>query len=565
MIKIRFLSSMAKIYSDKIYGTELEKVCGLKNETISFQMAYWSDEEAEAFLLKVESDLPSDLISIYKLGQVPLFYAGKNKMRDGFDRIDSCFCPDPLYHRKTVETISVDYTWSPYYFEEDERNMLYALPHTFQSLFFSINEHEIAIPQGEYHICIKLISRDNGEIITSSDFEIEIENAMVEALAPIYTNWFYEDCLADLYQVPMYSERHFMIMRSFIHKAVEMGMNMILMPAFTPLLDTMIGRNRRNTQLVLIEIKNGHYEFDFSLLIQFIEMCREEGIRYFEHSHLFSQWGARHCPAIYANVNGSMKQIVGWDTAADNPKYRTFLSQYIKELEKLLVGMKLKKKVFFHISDEPQEKDIESYEKAHLILKEIEPDMQVIDAMSCYHFYELGLVDIPIVEITSPDLIMFKQNCTHFWVYYTGGAAAKGYTNRLLNNSGACCRSLGLMMYEAGAEGFLHWGYNYYYDRLSCGLFNPFQNPNGYDATSGSSYIVYPDTDGTAVPSQRMKLMKEAFTDYRALKTLEKKIGREALIHKLNKQYGELTFNTLLTENEILELRSSINKELSMT
>ena len=119
MIKTRFLSSMAKIYSDKIYGTELEKVCGLKNETISFQMAYWSDEEAEAFLLKVESDVPSDLISIYKLGQVPLFYAGKNKMRDGFDRMDSCFCPDPLYHRKTVETISVDYTWSPYYFEED--------------------------------------------------------------------------------------------------------------------------------------------------------------------------------------------------------------------------------------------------------------------------------------------------------------------------------------------------------------------------------------------------------------------------------------------------------------
>ena len=39
MIKTRFLSSMAKIYSDKIYGTELEKVCGLKNETISFQMA----------------------------------------------------------------------------------------------------------------------------------------------------------------------------------------------------------------------------------------------------------------------------------------------------------------------------------------------------------------------------------------------------------------------------------------------------------------------------------------------------------------------------------------------
>ena len=114
-------------------------------------------------------------------------------MRDGFDRMDSCFCPDPLYHRKTVETISVDYTWSPYYFEEDERNMLYALPHTFQSLFFSINEHEIAVSQGEYHICIKLISRDNGEIITSSDFEIEIENAMVEAIAPIYTNWFYED------------------------------------------------------------------------------------------------------------------------------------------------------------------------------------------------------------------------------------------------------------------------------------------------------------------------------------------------------------------------------------
>ena len=48
--------------------------------------------------------------------------------------------------------------------------------------------------------------------------------------------------------------------------AVKNGMNMVLMPAFTPPLDTPVGKERKTVQLVGVDFDGKNYKFDFSLL-----------------------------------------------------------------------------------------------------------------------------------------------------------------------------------------------------------------------------------------------------------------------------------------------------------
>ena len=60
-----------------------------------------------------------------------------------------------------------------------------------------------------------------------------------------------------------------------------------------------------------------------------MEACKKAGIKYFEHSHLFTQWGAKHAPKVIATVNGEKKRIFGWDVLAVSDEYKEFLAAFM--------------------------------------------------------------------------------------------------------------------------------------------------------------------------------------------------------------------------------------------
>ena len=150
----------------------------------------------------------------------------------------------------------------------------------------------------------------------------------------------------------------------------------------------------------------------------------------------------------------------------------------------------------------------------------------------------------------------FTANCDNFWVYYTGETLYDGYTNRIITTTGARNRIIGVQMYMAGAKGFSHWGYNYYYDVLSHGLFNPLNDPCGYGGLPGTSFIVYPSPDGKAIVSTRMKVFYEGLNDYRALKLLESKIGKEQTEKAVLDFFGEMNFRTCPDNSKLIEFRN---------
>jgi hypothetical protein len=168
-------------------------------------------------------------------------------------------------------------------------------------------------------------------------------------------------------------------------------------------------------------------------------------------------------------------------------------------------------------------------------------------------------------EVDSPlpnETIVLQIPLKVFEKYYTGEQLHSGYSNRIISTTSARNRVLGLQMYVSGAKGFLHWGYNYYYDTLSHGLFNPTYNPCGCGQVPGTSFVVYPKANGEAIPSLRMKVLYEGFNDYRALQLLESFIGREDTLRFVKEIMGEVNYKFCPANRELFEFRQKLNEEI---
>lgn len=562
-LETKLVSSLTKVYPDKVNGNSINNAAFLKNEPFSFQIAFKnSDNERwnSSFFIKIESELDIKYITQYKVGYVPVISPSPINTDEFYDRKTVGLYPDLLYKRNNVSEVQNDGFWEPKLYEQNEKHQLISIAGTYQSLWFTINENGEELNSGDYTLDVIFCSCASGNEITREQLKLKIIDCKLPRQELLYTSWFHCDCLADLYGVEVFSDRHFEIIKSFTEEAVKTGMNMMLLPAFTPPLDTPVGKERLTVQLVKVIKKNGEYTFDFSLMERFIKLCLECGITHFEHCHLFTQWGARSAPKIMAYENGELKQIFGWDTDSKSEEYRKFLKSYLRAVLPFFEQLGLEKQnIFFHISDEPMEKHLDYYKNALDVIKEEIEGYPSGDALSHYKFFEDGSVSVPIVGVESKEMDKFIENCENFWVYYTGETLHSGLPNRIITTTGARNRILGTQMYFTGAKGFLHWGYNYYYDVLSHGLFNPVQNPAGYNATPGTSFIVYADSDGSAIPSTRMKVFYEAINDYRALQALEKLIGREEVKKVILEHFGEMNYRICTDNDNLLLFREKIN------
>jgi len=163
------------------------------------------------------------------------------------------------------------------------------------------------------------------------------------------------------------------------------------------------------------------------------------------------------------------------------------------------------------------------------------------DALSEYEFFKNGLVKEAVVS--NDHIAPFIENhVPNLWAYYCSWQGNK-VGNRFFAMPSYRNRILGVQMYKANLRGFLHWGYNFYYTRLSKSVVDPYKETAcGMEFVSGDAYSVYPYRDGV-VPSLRMKVFYDALQDMRLLYLLEEKVGREAVIAALDRLCGEpLTF-----------------------
>ncbi len=510
-IKTYILSSLAKVFHDeepKNY-IKINKVSGFKNEKVAIQVALSGDD----FLNDLRFEI-SENLKIYRVCSVPAMKPRHIDIDDYYLRTTPGLYPDILRPYEGEHFNLPKNTWFSFWIEGEN---------------LSAGDHEIEFK----------IKNDSDEILYSDKFVFSIIDACLPEQTLIHTNWFHCDSLATYYKAPVFSDKFWEIIENFVKTAVDHGINFILTPLFTPPLDTKIGSERLTVQLVDVKKTNEKYEFDFSNLVKWIYMCKKCGVKYFEMSHLFTQWGALHAPKILAEVDGETKRIFGWETDSTGKEYTEFLTCLAPELTKVLEENGVADCTYFHVSDEPGESDLEIYAKASALIHNLfGKRFKVLDALSEFDFYEKGYVSTPVP--CENKIENFAGKVPHLWTYYCCGPTDNYYSNRFLSMPLQRTRIIGMQMYKYGVEGFLHWGYNFYFTQLSVRPVDPFFETDADCAfSSGDAFVVYPAPDGKAWASIRLKAMNEAIQDMRALQMLESLIGKDEVLKILENDKGE--------------------------
>lgn len=547
MIKTKIVSSLEKVFIEKSIESypQLQSLSALRGERINFQVAYTYDTKgspmpyvAPRYTPKLSGEI-SKYANLRQVMNVPVaFTTHVLGIDDNYVKTSPGLYPDvlrPLYYGGTMT------------FAKDALN----------SVWVEVNIPK-DMPAGKYDFTIEVDGGEYGS--TASTIEVEVIDAIIPDEDIYFTQWFHADCLANYYNVDVWSDRHFEIVENFVRTARKNGINMLLTPVFTPPLDTAVGGERRTTQLVGVEVKDGVYNFDFTLLDRWIDILDRCGVEYIEISHLFTQWGASHAPKIMATVNGEYKKIFGWETDALGEEYATFVRTFLTALLSHLKKSGNDKRCFFHVSDEPGLAHLENYKRAKAIVADLLEGYTIMDALSKYDFYQTGVLDHPIPSNNHIKPFL-DGGVKDLWTYYCVSQPLE-VSNRYHSMPNWRNRSIGMQMYKYNIVGFLQWGYNFYNNQYSGDPINPFyEQSSDYAFPGGDPFSVYPAMDGTALESPRLVVFYEGLQDIKAMKLAERLTSHATVVEAIEDALGlEMTFDTCAKSSDMMHrIREAVN------
>ena len=525
-IKIKQVSSLETIFSYET-AVSVDSATVLQGERFSYQLAI-TPPKSYRYKVGINASGITEAVTLYKVREAVMDYPFS-----GIDGNSDLLTKTP----GLIPDILVPIT--------DENNCITLHKDNLQVLWVRIDVPK-DFPAGKYPVTLEFLPLSGhswdpvAENASYTTLNLEVLPYNIPDQSLIYTQWFYADCIADYYDMPVYSEEHWDMIEKYIKTAVDTGINMILTPIISPPLDTAKGIYRTNVQLVDITVQGDNYSFDCTKLERWIDLCKKHGIKYFEISQLFSQWGLKYTPGIVANVNGEQEYIFGWHVESTSPKYAAFLRQFIPAVVDCLKKKGVYQNTIFHISDEPTENSLEIYKYACELIKPLIGSSKLMEAISNYGFYKKGLVDIPVTDAASMRDFLGKD-VKEQWVYYAEDL--NGISIRHLSAPPYRNRIMGLQLYKYGIKGFLHWGYNFYNTALSYHTINPYITTSGEKTLmSGGAFSVYPDTNG-ALLSTRALVFYEGLQDFAVCRLLEEFIGKDEVVQIIEDEAKmEITF-----------------------
>jgi len=510
MIDLMLLNALEKVFPTKTPGAafRVERLSGLWGEELSVQAVFiWRENPTEYTkdaVFRVESVLP---VTMRRVFYAPVLAPCLGGTDDNVLSSEPGLYPDVLLPMTDGGIKLVPGQWRAVWLD------------------VALGED---IPAGDYPLTIQICVAD--EVLATAEMVVEVIGIHLPKQTLIHTEWFHSDCLADYYEVDVFSEAHWTAIGNFIETAAKRGINMILTPVFTPPLDTAIGGERTTVQLVDVTVTNGAYAFGFEKLDKWVRLCLEAGVEYIEISHLYSQWGALYAPKVMATVDGVYKRIFGWETLAASEEYAAFLRAFLPELTERLRMLGVADNTFFHISDEPHgEENMETYANA---LAQVAPYLggfRIVDALSDFAFYESGLIKKPIPANDAIEPFL-EAGIEGLWTYYCVGQNRR-VSNRFMCMPSARNRIIGVQLYKYNLEGFLQWGFNFYNSRRSLAHIDPFLITDADSSFSaGDAFVVYPGRGLKPIESIRLMVFFHALQDLRALRLLEALAGREKVL-----------------------------------
>lgn len=312
--------------------------------------------------------------------------------------------------------------------------------------------------------------------------------------------------------VEPYSAEYWKMVGELASKLHECYTNVIL---FSPL------------QHIEFSEKSGKYSFDYKNFDRFIDVFRQAGaLKMIEGGHIAARAGnwdsnfEAYVPEVDKDGN---KKLVQYPISSEKASnfYRQFLPSLMSHLQK----RGLKDIYVQHIADEPIESNFKSYVEIARFVKDICPDLKIIEACHTHNLENT-------VDIWVPQLNFYKDGYSFYqerqkagdevW-FYTCLAPQGNFANRFLELPSIKTRLIHWLNFRYGATGYLHWGFNFWKENSDpYGETTTMNLESGNTLPGGDSWIVYPK-NGKLYSSIRLEAMRDGIADYTLLQMLAQK------------------------------------------
>lgn len=273
--------------------------------------------------------------------------------------------------------------------------------------------------------------------------------------------------------------------------------------------------------------KSGKYSFDYKNFDRFIDVFRQAGaLKMIEGGHIAARagnWDSNFEAYVPEVDKGGNKKLVQYPINSEKASnfYRQFLPSLMSHLQK----RGLKDIYVQHIADEPIESNFKSYVEIARFVKDICPDLKIIEACHTHNLENT-------VDIWVPQLNFYKDGYSFYqerqkagdevW-FYTCLAPQGNFANRFLELPSIKTRLIHWLNFRYGATGYLHWGFNFWKENSDpYGETTTMNLESGNTLPGGDSWIVYPK-NGRLYSSIRLEAMRDGIADYTLLQMLAQK------------------------------------------
>ena len=489
-------TSLHRVFPHSKPGNARLKLLTARNAKIAFQACVKSGQTKDLIvsceLVGAEAFKPN----VRYVGLVPMHHLTSGTAPEDLDGMEHLpgLVPDPLWPLTRVSSIGLNES---------------------RSFWITLNIPKDATP-GTNEFKVRLSCND-GKQTVELPVSLEISEFVVKPRTnfPV-THWWRGEATWDYYKTDMFDQRWWDITRAQMANMLDHGSDVVYVPMFFNRRETF----KRPCQLLIVnERQPGQYEFDWTRVKQFTDMCRKIGFKKFEWPHMWIYWGVKNPMRIYTHKGDKYEMLWDPNISGFSDTYMNFLKQFLPQFHEFLKKENLLEDSYFHLSDEPHADHIADYKRARQVLKDLAPWMKVMDALSDINYGRQGLTDIPVPIVSSAQAYV-KEGIPH-WVYYCCAPTGK-WLNRFMDTPLTKVRMSGFVFYRQGANGFLHWGFNYWHKIEQEALTDPFNDGSAAAWPSipyGDPFMIYPGPDGQPLDSIRWEVFAESLQDYAILQT----------------------------------------------
>jgi hypothetical protein len=506
-VKFWLESSLTRVFPNSQPGDAKLSLVTARNARLSFQACFRHRQDC-SIRVRAAVEGADDLRPLVRrVGYVPLQQLNTDVPLDELDGVGHVpgLVPDPLFPEQT----------------------LHVGPESNGSFWITLNvpaDAKVGVREIKVRLTVEDTFRFPGWTVAKPfsvelPLRIDVRKLVLEERREFpATNWISADSIWEYYKIEPFSDRFWTLADAYIKNLVDHNFNCLYSPIFNARHEIL----KRPAQLLRVRrVADDKYEFDFQDVRRWIKLANKNGSQYLEWTHFFTPapTSGKYPQRVFTRWDSLGELLWPPEIAATSSTYRNFLTQFLPKFKQVLEDENVIERSFFHCADEPDgDEQMADYRKSRAMLRELAPWIKVIDAMSDPRFAKEGLCETPVPSIATAH--MFQEAGCPAWVYFCCGPRGR-FLQRLHDTPLPKLRMAGWLFYKLNAQGFLHWGHNYWFKFCTSEIDDPFQHPDvgaWPGLPYGDPFVVYPGADGP-LDSIRWEVLAESLQDFALLQT----------------------------------------------